>query len=159
MRQRLFGQDPAMAAKQSILKNRAPAAVEVSAQDPFDEMAAKSKILAQAKPVEVVTPALDVAAPKGGSYLGGASMAAELGSGATAGDIVSKGSAAATPFLATPWGAAALIGGQLIGGAMQQSAQADQAKRQREMEIALNLGQSEQQGFRDIANIMKGALG
>lgn len=68
------------------------------------------------------------------------------------------GSAAATPFMATPTGAAVLIGSQIAMQMAQQKAQAEQLKRQRDMEIAQQRSAGEERGFQTIMEGLRSAL-
>ena len=76
-------------------------------------------------------------------------------SGVDAGTVAG---AAATPFMATPGGAAVLIGSQIAMQMAAQNAAANQAKRQRDMEIAQNKGAGEERGFQTIMEGLRSAL-
>lgn len=73
-------------------------------------------------------------------------------------DLATAGSAAATPFMATPGGAAVLIGSQIAMQMAAQNAAANQAKRQRDMEIAQNKGAGEERGFQTIMEGLRSSL-
>lgn len=65
---------------------------------------------------------------------------------------------AAIPFLSTPAGAGVLVGSQLLQGYLAQRAQAEQAKRQREIEIAQQHSQGERQGIDQMLGAWRNAL-
>jgi hypothetical protein len=71
----------------------------------------------------------------------------------TAGTV---GSAAALPFLATPWGAAALIGTQAIMQIKAQKAADERAKRQNLAQIEQNKGAQTSQSFDTILEGYRG---
>ena len=73
-------------------------------------------------------------------------------------NILKASSAAALPFMATPAGAGVLVGSQLLQGYLAQRAQAEQAKRQREMEIAQQHSQGERQGIDQMLGAWRSAL-
>lgn len=72
--------------------------------------------------------------------------------------ILNAGTAASVPFMATPAGAAVAVGSQLLQGYLSQKAQAEQAKRQREMEIAQQHSQGERQGIDQMLGAWRNAL-
>lgn len=57
-----------------------------------------------------------------------------------------------------PWMAAATVGGSLLTQAMASKAQAEQAQRQRAMQIAENQLQGESRAFEMLMNAYRGAL-
>lgn len=74
-----------------------------------------------------------------------------------AGGVGTAGVAAA-PFLSTPVGAGVLVGSQLLQGYLAQQAQAEQAKRQRAIEIANQHSQGERQGIDQMLSTWRSAL-
>lgn len=65
---------------------------------------------------------------------------------------------ASLPFMMTPAGAAVSVGATLASQYMAQKAADERAKRQREMEIAQNLGHQEQGALQNMVANIRGAL-
>ena len=95
--------------------------------------------------------------PGNTSYLTGSSQAPMQGEQA-AEILGSGGSAAALPFMATPAGAAAVVGSQFLSQYLAQKAADERARRERSAQIAQEHGAAEQRGFDQLINVYRGAL-
>lgn len=72
--------------------------------------------------------------------------------------LTSTAATASLPFMYTPAGAAVAVGASLASQYMAQKAADERAKRQREMEIAQNLGHEEQSALGNMVANIRGAL-
>lgn len=68
------------------------------------------------------------------------------------------GTAAALPFMATPQGAAVLVGSQLLMNTMANKAANERQKRATEAEIAQTQGSQEQAALRSMIENLRGSL-
>lgn len=72
--------------------------------------------------------------------------------------LTSTAATASLPFMMTPAGAAVSVGATLASQYMAQKAADERAKRQKEMEIAQNLGHQEQGALQNMVANIRGAL-
>lgn len=77
-------------------------------------------------------------------------------SGMDVSELAGLGGAAALPFMATPAGAAVVVGSQFLSNYLAQDAADKRAAKERRMQIAQQQGAGEQRGLENLMNAYRG---